>query len=184
VEVAAAAGLSTGAVYSNFEGKDDLFLALLEQRIEKRMDLVLRVLDTPGSVEDRLRSTGEALSAVTAREREWWLLFIEFWMHAVRTPRLRDRLARHYAAVRDRLAALIGERTRAVPLAPDQLAAGIEALGSGLMLQKLLDEGSVSKDTFGTILTVMCGVPRGREGAEETRRAASAAHASVRPRRD
>src|SRR3712207_3440591 len=36
--VADAAGFSTGAVYSNFAGKEDLFLALYEERIERRRE--------------------------------------------------------------------------------------------------------------------------------------------------
>src|ERR1700739_1186795 len=33
-EIAAAAGFSTGALYSNFDGKEDLFLALMEREID------------------------------------------------------------------------------------------------------------------------------------------------------
>jgi AcrR family transcriptional regulator len=182
-EVAAAAGFSTGAVYSNFDSKDDLFLALLEQRIENRMALVHRVLDAPGTVGDGLRRVGHALSDVTAREREWWLLFIEFWLHAARTPRLGKKLARYYAAVRTGIAALIREQARAVVLPPEQLAAAIEALGSGLMLQKLLDEKALPNDTFATLLAAMCGAAGMREGAAETDLAARAGPASVRPKR-
>jgi AcrR family transcriptional regulator len=39
-EVAATAGFIKGAVYSNFESKDDLFLALLDDRIERRSAVV------------------------------------------------------------------------------------------------------------------------------------------------
>jgi AcrR family transcriptional regulator len=181
-EVAAAAGFSTGAVYSNFDGKDDLFLALLEQRIENRMALVHRIFDT-GTVADGLRRVGQTLSDVTTREHEWWLLFIEFWLHAARTPRLGTKLARYYAAVRTRIAALIREQARAVALPPEQLAAGIEALGSGLMLQKLLDEDAIPNDTFATLLAAICGAAIMREGAAEKDPAARAGPASIRPRR-
>src|ERR1700712_3761349 len=34
-EIASEAGFSTGALYSNFEGKEDLFLVLMEREIEE-----------------------------------------------------------------------------------------------------------------------------------------------------
>ena len=43
-EVAADAGFSTGALYSNFEGKEDLFLALLQREIERQVDEVSRIV--------------------------------------------------------------------------------------------------------------------------------------------
>lgn len=36
-DIAAEAGLSNGAIYYNFKDKEDLFLALLDERIEERL---------------------------------------------------------------------------------------------------------------------------------------------------
>src|SRR5579862_5698159 len=44
-EVAAVAGFTKGAVYSNFQSKDDLFLALLEARYQSGMASVRALLD-------------------------------------------------------------------------------------------------------------------------------------------
>src|SRR5215469_1395854 len=44
-EVAAVAGFTKGAVYSNFKSKDDLFLALLESRYESGMTSLRAYLD-------------------------------------------------------------------------------------------------------------------------------------------
>ncbi len=41
-EIASAAGFSTGALYSNFEGKEDLFLVLMEREIEKHAQEIER----------------------------------------------------------------------------------------------------------------------------------------------
>src|ERR1700730_5330771 len=45
-EVAATAGFTKGAVYSNFKSKDDLFLALLDDRIERQFAVASEVLDS------------------------------------------------------------------------------------------------------------------------------------------
>src|SRR4249920_557563 len=47
-EVAATAGFTKGAVYSNFTSKDDLFLALLEDRTERQLAVVSDVLAAAG----------------------------------------------------------------------------------------------------------------------------------------
>src|SRR5436190_10521639 len=45
-EVAAMAGFTKGAVYSNFKSKDDLFLALLDERIDRQFAVTSEVLDS------------------------------------------------------------------------------------------------------------------------------------------
>src|SRR4051812_50109383 len=55
-QVAAAAGFTKGAVYSNFRSKDDLFLALMEDEGARRID----------TVEAALRATGDLPGALAA----------------------------------------------------------------------------------------------------------------------
>src|SRR5215831_19542943 len=45
-EVAATAGFSKGAVYSNFKSKDDLFLELLGDRVDRQFAVVSEILDS------------------------------------------------------------------------------------------------------------------------------------------
>ena len=45
-EVAATAGFSKGAVYSNFKSKDDLFLELFHDRIDRQFAVVSEALET------------------------------------------------------------------------------------------------------------------------------------------
>src|SRR4249920_1855864 len=45
-EVAATAGFTKGAVYSNFTSKDDLFLALLDDRIDRQFAIVFEALES------------------------------------------------------------------------------------------------------------------------------------------
>ena len=47
-QVAAAAGYTKGAVYSNFASKEDLFLAIFERRVEEALERVARVLEALG----------------------------------------------------------------------------------------------------------------------------------------
>ena len=52
--IALEAGYSTGAVYSNFKGKEDLFLTLMEERIDPR--LAKRVRGDGGRARGRRRA--------------------------------------------------------------------------------------------------------------------------------
>src|ERR1700689_5137899 len=44
-DVAAAAGLTKGAVYSSFASKDELFYALMAERIGERLEIVAQAVD-------------------------------------------------------------------------------------------------------------------------------------------
>ena len=96
-QIADEAGFSKGVVYSRFASKADMFLALLEDRIEERAaqnaDLA-RQLAGSGNF-------GALLDLAQRAERAapgWRLLVIEFRIHAGRDPELNRR----YAAVHAR----------------------------------------------------------------------------------
>src|ERR1700724_3041427 len=57
-EIASRAGFSTGALYSNFDGKEDLFLALMEREIEEHSREIAAAVARRASVAER--ATGGA----------------------------------------------------------------------------------------------------------------------------
>jgi AcrR family transcriptional regulator len=70
-EIAEEAGYTTGAVYSNFKGKDDLFLAVMDAEVQRRFPLnVALMLDAP-SIEEGLRASAREM-AQYAREHPGW----------------------------------------------------------------------------------------------------------------
>src|SRR6266498_4963535 len=71
-EIAAEAGMTTGAVYSNFDGKADLFLAVLEEKIDPRLDVMYEAARhaPPGGVGARARPD----FAAYIRQRRRWLI--------------------------------------------------------------------------------------------------------------
>jgi AcrR family transcriptional regulator len=121
--VAREAGLTIGAVYSQFGGKADLFLALLDRRVDERAAQV------------RGRSTRtdavRAWTGILRTDLAWTLLVIEFRVHAARDPALAARFAelheRLIEAVRDHLGALFGAEHPRL----DQAARVVLALGTG-----------------------------------------------------
>jgi AcrR family transcriptional regulator len=145
-EVADAAGYTKGAVYSNFATKDELFLALLDQRLAAQLQQVeaLDVIESPGELQAALRAQTEREFAAA---RDFGVLQVEFWLYAMRNPAAQAALAQRYRQLRDRLAALIdGRWTRhqtTPPMPPEHLAALAIATDSGLFLQFSAEPGAL-----------------------------------------
>jgi AcrR family transcriptional regulator len=146
-DVARAAGLTKGAVYSNFEGKDDLFFALLGDHVAQR---IVKVDLESG------RQIGDALMQAAIEDREWQLLFIEFWQRAMRDPAARKQFVVHRREVRAAIADAIERRADeagyALPMPPGDLATVVLALSNGLAIEHMPDPEAVPKRLFGEVL--------------------------------
>jgi AcrR family transcriptional regulator len=158
-DVALAAGLTKGAVYSSFSGKDELFYAVMRERIRERLDLVTQAAERESSVEDATREAAGGLAELISSQAEWHLLFIEFWARAVRDPVLREEFAQERRATRAQIAALLqrqaAEAKVTLPAAPDQLALGLLALANGIAIEHLADPETVDTSVFAVILSLL-----------------------------
>ena len=151
--VAAGAGFSKGAVYSNFKNKEDLFLALLEATYSREMDSLratLQASDVPADA--RL---GDFLPLILGGATQpllpdrWAALYMEFALFAMRNPAARRRLAEldeaNIAAVAELIA---GQRTRASLSeleSATRTARIVEALFRGIWFMRALDPDSVDE---------------------------------------
>ena len=158
-DVAARAGMTKGAVYSNFAGKGDLILALMQRRrVDHQREHDVHVVGDPAlPAEDRYRQAGASYAAAMAQPetRDWAMLVLEFWTHAIRDEAARDVLAEGLRdlrrAVQSSLETSTASRTRAPETPPADLAALVVALDLGLALQHLLDP-AVPAQLYGTAL--------------------------------
>lgn len=141
-EIADEAGYSVGALYSNFDGKDDLFLAVFDGHMRWYGER----LEAAAATADSGRVFREWMDALMA-EPEQLLIFIEFWAYAVRTPKLRRTFAARLAEIRRSLADAIAARAERtgteLALPAETLALVLMAVGRGLGLEKLADEDAV-----------------------------------------
>jgi AcrR family transcriptional regulator len=158
-DVAEAAGFSKGAVYSNFAGKRELLLALMEDRIGGRIDQVRAAGDRLAEPADRLQSAAAELEGLIETDADWHLLFIEFWARAVRDPDLRKELAERRRPMRELIAGFLEEQAtalgRELPAPADQLAVIVLALSNGLAVERLADPAAVDGDVYATALRLM-----------------------------
>src|SRR5215216_6872193 len=86
-EIAAEARMTTGAVYSNFDGKADLFLAVLEENIDPRLAVMYEAARTAPQ-QGLGAAVGEKFAGYVKQQRRWLTLLIEFWAQAARDPKL------------------------------------------------------------------------------------------------
>jgi AcrR family transcriptional regulator len=93
-EVAAVAGFTKGAVYSNFENKEGLFLALFKANYDREMEALRDTLDASEVPPESRLSDFVALIHEETREAGIGLLYQEFLLYAARNPAAREQLAR------------------------------------------------------------------------------------------
>src|SRR3954452_13108626 len=111
-EIAAEAGYSKGALYWHFSGKEDLLLALLEERVDNPMRERFALLASAPPEQDMSVEATRAFAEQIENQRAALLLEREYWSLAIRDPELRARYAERQAELRCELATAMQERAR------------------------------------------------------------------------
>jgi AcrR family transcriptional regulator len=138
-QIAASAGYTKGAVYSNFVSKEDLFFAVYERRAAAaEAEMADLLADDPAAGLERISAdtTGRR-----GRDDGWLAVFFEFWAHVIRHPELRGRFAEIHRRVQLPVAAALervaAERGVELPDAALPLAVASGAMQIGLALERL-----------------------------------------------
>jgi AcrR family transcriptional regulator len=158
--IAEEAGFSKGVVYSQFASKADLFLELLEARIDARAAQNERIADDARGAAG-MRALLENFDRDLRAEVGWARLLIEFRAVALRDRKLNRRYAQTHARTIDRLAdVLAGLHTRAgleptVP--PRAMAAFIVAFGAGAALERAADPDALPSTVVAEMLSRAMG---------------------------
>ncbi|HEY5194847.1 MAG TPA: helix-turn-helix domain-containing protein [Solirubrobacteraceae bacterium] len=161
-EIAEEAGYSHGAVYSNFAGKEDLFLAVFEQYMAERVAEVARASEIEGSFAERARAGADQWMQRFAADRDTFLLHLEFMIHAARNPHLSKQLGQRMAALRLEIERQLSSReTRSgstLPLPAADLALVLRALGIGLAVEALNQPGALDTRLYGDFVALVAGL--------------------------
>jgi AcrR family transcriptional regulator len=158
-EVAEDAGFTKGAFYANFKSKEELFLAMLDERFAERIEEIERVIAGEGTTAEKARRAGDDFTHMIAADPEWQRLFFEFSAYAARNDEFREELVTRYRAMRDRVAAALRARAAEVGLESalpyEQVAMMTCAMANGFALEKLLEGDDTPDDLYGTMLMVL-----------------------------
>jgi AcrR family transcriptional regulator len=141
--VAAEAGFTKGAIYSNFESKEDLFFAVYERRVDRRVEEMEGVLHAADN-------GTEAFEGMVPGRRSsddgWLAVFFEFWAHVLRHPELKQRFADQHRRVIEPLAAAVERFEVEQPEDPYKVATAGFALQLGLQLERLTQPDVVDEE--------------------------------------
>jgi AcrR family transcriptional regulator len=163
-EIAAEAGFTRGAFYSNFDSKDELFVELLHTRIYDRYaEMAEQAQEQPGTPRERLRWGIERVRDVQTGESGKWLfrLWLECLTQAARDEDFRKLAATFWSGNRALLAENISQTFSEIggesPLPPKQLATAMIALDVGLAVQHLVDPDEAPLDDYVPLFDVLFG---------------------------
>jgi AcrR family transcriptional regulator len=91
-EIATLAGRSKGAIYGHFKSKEDLYFALLEERISKYRTRAEAMLVGCKSQEQISRALRDHFFSAVKNDKAWCRLLLEFKLFAVRNHPAKKRL--------------------------------------------------------------------------------------------
>jgi AcrR family transcriptional regulator len=175
-EIAARAGYSKGALYWHFEGKDELFFALMDATVDTPAHEMIELFQSAPPEHDMAPEGSRRFVELVRGQRDLLLLEHEYWSRAVRDPELRARYAEHRRELRSALGEALKVRfehlgTPDQPFDPVEIASVVMSLFAGLAQQRLTDPASVPDELFGkTLVLIYRGlVASTRDGAEPTR---------------
>jgi AcrR family transcriptional regulator len=141
-QIAAEAGFTRGAVYSNFADKDALVVALLDRRVGESTAEIAALYEQDPEPDAFYRALYARTQRRSAAEQER-VLFVEFWLYALRNPGIRAMLAERFRARRDATAHVIRRQFAdlgiPVPRDAELMAAVVLALDEGLALHGQVD---------------------------------------------
>lgn len=103
--VAKDAGYTKGAVFSQFDSKADLFLALLEERSSERLSKLAKLRSAPQTATSLVRWFAADWRDNIGSDRAWTLLVIEFRVYAARNA----DAGRRYSALHTKTCASMAE---------------------------------------------------------------------------
>jgi AcrR family transcriptional regulator len=155
-EVAEEAGFTKGAVYSNFKGKEDLFLATIDTHFEERLQPIKRVMQEEPDEQGTAHAAGMDFMDKLNRDPDYFVLFFEFWAYAQRNPGVKKKFLPRVQRFRSALAELFEAKSDVtgleLPMPTEQLASMLIAMAAGVAMERELDPRSVPDDMYALML--------------------------------
>jgi AcrR family transcriptional regulator len=90
-QIAEAAGFSKGALYAHFKSKEDLFLALYQEKAASSLGKLRQALSGAPTREGKIDAF-RAFYIDLSKDKEWALIGLEAKLYARRHPEVRERL--------------------------------------------------------------------------------------------
>jgi AcrR family transcriptional regulator len=167
-EIAALAGRTKGAIYAQFASKEDVFLALIEERTQRSRQEMEALLAKSKSVDGNLAAL-RAFYLKRVDDQAWNILLLEFKLFAMRHPESKKRLQDLYAGIlspndESRFAEIIGAAAKGRDaISRVEAVQALQPMISGLVLEAQLGTNfsgkNVIKKITGRVFDALLEVP-------------------------
>jgi AcrR family transcriptional regulator len=146
VDIAEAAGTSTGTVHYHFAAKEDVLTEALTYFVRRALERQSRELRAIDDARERLLHLFEMQLPLEGQVREEWSTWLQYWAEALVRPELRPMHEELYARWRETIVRIV-ERGRRQgvfrDVDPEAVARHLTALTDGAAIQALLGSGAM-----------------------------------------
>jgi AcrR family transcriptional regulator len=149
--ITAAAGLSRGALYSNFADKEDLYLTLLDELERAQVAALAELHDDGVGIHEYLTRVAGHLPT-SGDPRAHLVLQTELWLLGTRNEAVRKRLASIQERTNEAIASIVPSD---LALTPREVGAVVSALGDGLSMQRATDPSALRDGFLVDVLRLM-----------------------------
>jgi AcrR family transcriptional regulator len=159
-EIARHAGLTQGAIYSNFDSKADLWWAISDQ--VSRTLAFEDFFGEEGNLAEDLREAGKAgARLLRSASRTDLLLDHEFFLFLMRNPKARARAAEEIREgdkeVGDKFERLARERGIELPMSGERFSLLLYIVGRGLLHQFMIDPERIDEEFCADVFALLAG---------------------------
>jgi AcrR family transcriptional regulator len=159
-DIVAEAGYTRGAFYSNFKGKDDLFIELLRDDHSDMLEVFREVFRSTSDLTD-LGNKLRSYYGQVFRSNDQCLLWMEARLHAVRHAAFRTRLNQLIDENREHITGFVAHYHQLTgtkpPLPPREIAIGLMALAESIKFAHIVDPVQVDDAVANRVLELFFG---------------------------
>jgi AcrR family transcriptional regulator len=161
-DIAQDAGYTKGAFYSNFKSKEELFLAMLDQKFGEEIERIEQALRTDETPDEAARQAGEDFMRFVRSDPEWERLYLEFVAYAARNDEFRQELLTRCRAMDERLGEVYSRWTERIGITPpipvEDITRITSIMADGFLMRQQIDP-ALGEELYGTMLaTFMLGL--------------------------
>jgi AcrR family transcriptional regulator len=154
-EISHDAGYTKGAFYSNFKSKEELFLAMLDQKFGEEIQRIEEALHVDESPDEAARHAGEDLIRFLRSDPEWERLYLEFVAYAGRNDEFRQELLTRCRAMDAQLGEVYLRWSEAMgiahPIPLEDITRITSIMTQGFLMNQQIDP-ELSEELYGTML--------------------------------
>src|SRR3954454_24557974 len=157
-DIATDAGYTKGAFYSNFKSKEELFLAMLDQKFGEELERIEGALKTDEPPDEAARHAGEDVLRFVRSDPEWERLYLEFTAYAARNDEFREELLTRTRAMDRELEDIYRRWNEALGIAPPiplaDVTRMVTIMSDGFLMRQQLDP-DLPDELYGTMLAIL-----------------------------